>query len=145
MNREATRPRADTANAVDRIRNENPRVKPVLLGDPDVFSAEWAETVDSFEDPQAIIDEAQSIDVDAWFAARMPRLAETEAQMERSLKWFNRGWRLLILPFDVVLLPARLLKWAVTRKRPEFISRSPFDIGRWTTALRPKSLTPSNC
>lgn len=120
----------DTARAaMQRLTDERPGTVPVLLGDGDVFSVEWAEAVDEFVDPAIILDEAATIDVDAWFAARTPRLAEAEARMERSLKWFNRGWRVLILPFDTVLLPARLIKWAATRRRPSFVTRSPFDIG----------------
>ena len=129
------------ADAVHRIRDERPGVAPVLLGDADVFSAEWAESVDTFDDPEAILAEAETIDVDKWFAARVPRLAEAEAEMERSLKWFNRGWRFLILPFDAVLLPARLIRWALTRKRPEFVSRSPFDIGPLDEDAAPETVS----
>ena len=129
------------ADEVRRIRSERPGIAPVLLGDADVFSAEWAETVDTFEDPQAILAEAETIDIEAWFDARTPRLAEAEAQMERSLKWFNRGWRILILPFDAVLLPARLVKWAATRKRPAFLSPSPFDIGPLDEDASPEAVS----
>ncbi|MEQ9039110.1 MAG: DUF4253 domain-containing protein [Silicimonas sp.] len=122
-------PVLSAADAVREIAGERPGTFPVLLGDADVFSVEWAECVDEFEDPSAILAEAETIDVDTWFAARAPTLAEAEARMERSLKWFNGGWRVLILPFDAVLLPGRLVKWAVTRDRPRFLSRSPFDIG----------------
>ncbi len=115
--------------AMLRLLDDRPGMVPVLLGDEDVFSVEWAECVDEFEDPNVILSEAETIDADAWFAGRAPHLAATEARMERSLKWFNRAWRLIILPFDGVLLPVRLLKWGATRQRPEFLSRSPFDIG----------------
>ena len=116
-------------DAMLRLGEDRPGTVPVLVGDGDVFSVEWAEGVDSFEAPEEILAEAETIDIDAWFAARTPRLAEAEARMERSLNWFNRGWRVLVLPFDALLVPARLASWAVTRRRPAFRTRSPFDIG----------------
>lgn len=122
-------PSENAATELRRIHRETPRVMPVLLGDADVFAAEWAETVDAFEDPAAILAEAEFVDADAWFAARIPHLARSEARMENALVRFNKGWRFLILPFDLALLPARLVRWAMTRERPEFFSRSPFDIG----------------
>lgn len=122
-------PAASARDAMQRLAEDRPGTIPVLVGDGDVFSVEWAESVDEFEDPRAILDEAEDVDIDAWFEARAPRLAEAEAKMERSLKWFNRSWRFLILPFDAVLLPARMISWAATRKRPSFVTRSPFDIG----------------
>lgn len=42
--------------------------QPVLLGDADIFSAEWAETVDAFEPPETVLAEARGIDADTWFA-----------------------------------------------------------------------------
>lgn len=117
------------ADAIVRLRTEHPGTAPVLLGDADVFSTEWAESVDQFEDPAQIIAESDAIDTEAWFAARAPRLAKAEARMEKPLRLFNRSWRVLALPFDVAMLPARLVKWALTRNRPIFLSRSPFDIG----------------
>ena len=45
-------------------------VTPVLLGDRDVFSTEWAEYVDVFENPAAIVAEARALDADRWFANR---------------------------------------------------------------------------
>ena len=122
-------PVSDADDAVRRIMADRPGTMPVLLGDADVFSAEWAESVDLFEDPAGILAEAEGIDIDRWFEARAPRLAEAEARMERPLKWFNRFWRVLVLPFDALLVPARLLTWAGTGRRPLFLSRSPFDIG----------------
>lgn len=124
-----TVPAEDAAGAMRRLCEERPGFAPVLLGDADVFSVEWAEGVDAFEDPATIIAEASGVDADAWFAARAPRLAEAEARMEGRLRLFNRAWRFLALPFDAALLPVRLLRWAATRRRPEFRSRSPFDIG----------------
>lgn len=122
-------PVEDAVESARQLADTHPNTTPVLLGDADVFSVEWAESVDSFEDPAGILAEAETVDVESWFAARAPQLAAADDEMERSLKWFNQGWRVLILPFDAVLLPARLAKWAVTRKKPEFSSRSPFDIG----------------
>lgn len=122
-------PVASAVETCHRIVSERPGTVPVLLGDADVFSAEWSESVDEFEDPAAILAEAETIDADAWFTARKPRLAEAERRMEGSLRRFNLGWRVLVFPFDVLLVPARLLRWAVTRQRPDFLSRSPFDIG----------------
>jgi hypothetical protein len=111
------------------IMQDRPELVPVLLGDADVFSVEWAECVDEFEDPDAILAEAGTIDVDEWFDARRPELAHAEAEMEGSLKRFNAIWRVLILPYDALVLPVRLLRWAVTGTRPALLSSTPFDIG----------------
>lgn len=111
------------------ILRDRPGLVPVLLGDEDVFSVEWAECVDEFEDPKGILAEADSVDVDSWFAARRPELAHAEARMENSLKRFNAIWRVLILPYDMLMCPFRLLRWMLTGQKPAFLSRTPFDIG----------------
>ena len=122
-------PALDAVEAVNRISADKPGTFPVLLGDADIFSAEWAEFVDTFEDPAEILDEAETIDVDAWFSVRTPTLAESEARAESSLKRFDLLWRVLVLPFDALLHPARLVGWGLTGRRPFFLTRSPFDIG----------------
>ena len=48
-------------------------VAPVLLGDRDVFSTEWAEYVDVFENPKEILAEARALDSEVWFANRIAR------------------------------------------------------------------------
>jgi hypothetical protein len=48
-------------------------VMPVLLGDRDVFSTEWAEYVDVFENPKEILAEARALDSEMWFANRIAR------------------------------------------------------------------------
>lgn len=111
------------------IMRDRPGLVPVLLGDGDVFSVEWAETVDEFEDPHLILAEAETVDVETWFAARRPELARAEARMEGSLKRFNAIWRVLILPYDMLMLPVRLVRWAASGRKPAFLSRTPFDIG----------------
>ncbi len=50
-----------------------PGVTPVLLGDRDVFSTEWSEHVDVFENPKAILAEARALDAESWFANRIAR------------------------------------------------------------------------
>lgn len=111
------------------IRRERPEFVPVLLGDGDVFSVEWAESVDEFEEPLSILTEAETVDVEAWFAARRPELAQAEARMEGSLKRFNAIWRVLILPYDMLMFPVRLVGWLVSGRKPTLLSRTPFDIG----------------
>lgn len=48
-------------------------VTPVLLGDRDVFSTEWSEHVDVFENPKSILAEARALDTESWFANRIAR------------------------------------------------------------------------
>ena len=48
-------------------------VTPVLLGDRDVFSTEWSEHVDVFENPKSILAEARALDAESWFANRIAR------------------------------------------------------------------------
>lgn len=65
---------ADQADAaLDRLRRARANIVPVVLGDADIFSTEWAESVDAFEPPEAVLAEARSLDPDAWFTThRVP-------------------------------------------------------------------------
>lgn len=65
---------ADQADAaLDRLRQARANIVPVLLGDADIFSTEWAESVDAFEPPEAVLAEARELDPDAWFTShRVP-------------------------------------------------------------------------
>lgn len=119
---------ADTAEAaLAELRASRPGCQPVLLGDRDIFSTEWAEYVDAFEAPEAILAEAREVDIDAWFANRTHQDRTADAAMGRSSKTFNRMYRVAALPVDVLLFPMRLIRWPVTGHRPVFLSRSPFD------------------
>lgn len=118
-----TVPTAAAADAVERLRFERPGTEAVLLGDADVFSVEWAETVDTFEDPAVILSEAAGIDADAWFAARKPVVGRARGRNDTGSRL---GWRALTLPFDAAMVPARLIRWAATGKRPCFLSDRAF-------------------
>lgn len=119
--------------ALEALRRERPGVVPVLLGDADIFSAEWAEVVDEFQDPEGILAEARRLDIDAWFSGRSTGVSEAEARMDRSVKGFNLVYRVVTFPLDAALFPIRLGVWAATRRRPRFLSRSPFDAGTGET------------
>lgn len=65
---------ADQADAaLKKLIADNEGVTPVLLGDRDVFSTEWAEYVDVFENPKDILAEARALDSENWFANRIAR------------------------------------------------------------------------
>lgn len=74
---------ADQAEAGLAQLRRRTNTQPVLLGDADIFSAEWAEIVDAFEPPDAVLAEAREIDADAWFAAH--RLPEVPPVRESAL------------------------------------------------------------
>ena len=101
-------------------------VTPVLLGDADVFSMEWAEQVDEFEDPEDILADARALDIDAWFANRLPSPAPGEAGLDATRKVLNGVHRVASVPVDVVLMPVRALSWPINGKRPNFRSRALF-------------------
>lgn len=116
---------AETAvETCNRLISEHPGTTPVLLGDADVFSVEWAESVDDFEDPEIILAEAENIDADAWFAARRPKSRAANSFKDNS-DTLDLGWRIAALPLDLLLAPARLAQWAIRRKRPQFLSPTP--------------------
>lgn len=94
---------------------------PILLGDADIFSAEWAEGVDAFVPPSEVLAEAVVLDTDAWFAEHgiatsKPKL---EGPVSQGISLFHR---LFLLPFDAVLFPFRLMYWAGSRRRPLFLT-----------------------
>lgn len=124
-----TVPSDRAGTALETLRRQRPGVTPVLLGDADVFSTEWAEVVDIFEPPDEILAEAREIDIDAWFENRRADMAAADAGMGRSLRVFNGAYRVAAFPFDVALFPFRLIRWPFTGRRPGFLSRSPFDHG----------------
>lgn len=124
----ATVPAETAEAALAELRASRPGFQPVLLGDQDIFSTEWAEYVDTFEAPDAILAEAREIDVDAWFANRTQQDRTAEAVMGRSVRTFNGLYRVIAFPFDVVFLPIRLASWPLTGRRPSFFTRSPFDV-----------------
>ena len=104
-----TVPARDAEQALERLSRERPNTVPVLLGDADIFSTEWAEMVDMFEPPEAVLDEARGIDIDAWFDGQASQHAEAEAAFAKQMKTFNLFYRLVVLPLDVLFLPFRLL------------------------------------
>lgn len=73
-----TIPANDADNALARLTRDQIDAVPVLLGDADIFSAEWAETVDTFEPPEEVLAQALALDTEAWFANHTvsPQLSE---------------------------------------------------------------------
>ena len=73
-----TIPANDADNALARLMRDQTDTVPVLLGDADIFSAEWAETVDRFEPPEEVLAQALALDTETWFANHIvsPQLAE---------------------------------------------------------------------
>ena len=120
-------PAKDADRALERLSRERPGIVPVLLGDADIFSTEWAELVDMFEPPETVLEEARAIDVDAWFDGQASWKATAEAAMDKQLRGFNRMVRVVSLPFDILMLPLRLLSWLRSGRRPVFFSRFAFD------------------
>ncbi len=99
-------PVAQVEAALNRLRAERPKSQPILLGDVDVFSAEWAETVDTFEEPAAILSAARALDIDAWFAERtLPPPPRSDARREGLARRLST--RLFARPDPVVALPSR--------------------------------------
>lgn len=119
-------PAEDAERALAQLAKQ-PNIVPVLLGDADIFSAEWAETVDMFEPPEQVLKEALAIDTEAWFADKAVRDEAAEAAMGKQVKAFNMAYRIVVLPVDILLFPVRLVRWPLTGRRPVFLSRSAFD------------------
>lgn len=105
-----TVPVADAEREMARLRAERPGTHPVLLGDADIFSTEWAEGVDRFAPPEDIVAAAREIDIDAWFSARASQVRYDEAASALPLRPGSRGSAALRLPFEVALWPIRGLK-----------------------------------
>ena len=93
---------------------------PVLLGDADIFSVEWAEVVDAFEPPEDVLAAARDIDTETWFANQAPRLQNAENSSTR-FSLLKGLYRVAALPFDIALLPLRLAAWPLTRQRPTLL------------------------
>ena len=85
-------------------------ISPVLLGDRDVLSTEWAEYVDVFENPVAILSEARALDANRWFANRRTRRTTRTVDLGTSYpaQAFLTG--LVRLPGTVLKLPLRMVK-----------------------------------
>ena len=107
-------PAAHADAALKRLSKERVNSVPVLLGDADIFSTEWAETVDTFEAPDTVLRLAAEIDVDAWFRQHRRKPEETSEIEGPS------AYRRLLFPVDLALAPLRLLQWLVTAERPGF-------------------------
>ena len=109
-----TVPADQAESALATLQGQRPGVVPVLLGDADVFSTEWAEVVDDFEDPESILEEARALDIESWFrnriAPNVPRTADGPARRGLS--------RMAALPVDVILLPVRMIKWPLAGHNP---------------------------
>ncbi len=88
-------------------------VSPILLGDRDVFSTEWAEYVDVFENPATILAEARALDANRWFANRRTRRETRTVDLgatHRAQAWLTR---MVQLPSAALNLPLRMVKGLV--------------------------------
>ena len=85
-------------------------ISPVLLGDRDVFSTEWAEYVDVFENPAAILSEARALDANRWFANRRTRRTTRRVDLGASYPAGAFLTRLVRLPGTALRLPLRMVK-----------------------------------
>ena len=103
-----------------------PGVTSVLVGDGDIFYAEWSEFVDEFQDPHEIVADAETLDIDAWFAAHGAGTRRAAGRMKTAMTLFDRLFRMLMLPVDFLLVPVRLVRWVREGKRPGFLTPSPF-------------------
>ncbi len=110
---------ADRADrALEALTHAQSGAVPVLLGDADIFSAEWSEIVDEFEPPQDVLDAALAIDTDAWFAERArPSAADQPSTTARLINGAVR----------VVSLPKHLARWPGTG--PKQTRPAPEDAG----------------
>lgn len=107
--------------ALKRLTREKRDSIPILLGDADIFSAEWAESVDAFQPPSEVLQAAIMVDVDAWFAEHgistsLPIPAPQDQKVVPVLE------RFCLLPFDAMMFPFRLMYWAAARRRPHFFT-----------------------
>ncbi|MCV6593814.1 MAG: hypothetical protein OIF48_12735 [Silicimonas sp.] len=85
--------------ALDDMIAECDGVTPVYLGDRDVFSTEWAEYVDVFENPRAILAEARALDAESWFANRIARKHPREVELSAP-RVISRVLQLVAAPFE---------------------------------------------
>lgn len=109
-----------------RLRAERPDVIPVLLGDEDIFSAEWAEFVDTFDDPKRILIEASTLDIDDWFAVRKSQLYVPEDRTLTGSWRFHLAYRTAMFPIDLFYLPFRLLSRLSGWPKHRLLTPSPF-------------------
>ena len=122
-----TVPVANAEAALQEMISEGQGVTPVYLGDRDVFSTEWAEFVDVFEDPAAIVAEARALDTERWFSNR------TISRPTRAVEVGAPGAisRLARLPADVLVFPVRLAsKLGQGRPRPADAAAADSDLVR---------------
>lgn len=87
-------------DALQELISEREGVTPVLLGDRDVFSTEWAEYVDIFENPTRILAEARALDANQWFAMRRTKRQTRKIRLGAPKTLTN-----------VVRWPGRLAQW----------------------------------
>lgn len=122
-----TVPVAEAETALQAMIDENRGVTPIYLGDRDVFSTEWAEFVDVFEDPAAIVAEARALDTEGWFANRKAsrRVRAVDLGRPRAIT------RLARLPADVLLFPIRMAS-RLSQPRPD----GPVDEGGGSDLVR---------
>lgn len=98
-----TFPSSTADAALRRLRRERATSVPILLGDIDVFSAEWAERVDHFKSPDEVLREAGQRKLTFW-----PQPKHTDRR--RGAVW---QFALIIVTaiVELVLLPIRLIEW----------------------------------
>lgn len=108
-----TVPAHQAESALQAIINADTGVSPVLLGDRDVFSTEWAEYVDVFENPAAILAEARALDANQWFANRRTRRSTRTVDLGASYRAQALLTRLVQLPSVALNLPLRMVKGLV--------------------------------
>ncbi|MDA8585435.1 hypothetical protein N9L47_04100 [Rhodobacteraceae bacterium] len=126
-------PAAQAEKALKELIDERDGVAPVLLGDRDVFSTEWAEYVDVFENPETILAEARSIDTDRWFANRKtPRKIRT---VDLGVPHQAQSWltRMTLLPVTALNLPLRMVKGLI--RTPDLAVETPIAETRLVQAL----------
>ena len=79
-----------------------------------MFSTEWAEYVDVFENPATILAEARKLDTDRWFRNRTRQRETRKVDVSAS----PRLVKLARLPMDIARLPVRMVSW-LHRARPD--------------------------
>ena len=128
---------ADKADhALKKMSENSSGTLPVLLGDANIFSVEWAEIVDKFVSPADVLAEARTIDTESWFSKQGTRTSG-DATPTNASKMVDGLFRAAALPIDIVLLPARLASWPLTKKRPAFFSNLASQSQQYGTQIDP--------